>query len=361
MARRGRRRRAGLIDTLVGGATEVVQSVAIEIVPGVVKAIDIDAVVRRVDVQAIVDQVDVESVVERVDVDSVVDKLDVQAVVDKLDVQSVLDKVDIQSLAERVDLQDAHRSHRSQQPARLGRPRRARRALGHQPGARARRSRRRARACRSRPARRADRRPSGRRPPRPRSSARPSRHQRAARPGRHRRAPRPDRARLADRPFRIGGGGSGRGHHAEPRRDLGRLGASLGEPADAPRSRRRDRVDHACSSSRHPRSRPLISADRHLVSGLEGHYAGFVTRFGAFLVDIVVIAVVFAIGGRVLEFVLSILLRHRFELSRRRPGVVDRSRPVGLHLLRLPAGRRRAHVRDGRRRRARRACRRAAS
>ena len=52
------------------------------------------------------------------------------------------------------------------------------------------------------------------------------------------------------------------------------------------------------------------------MSGLEGHYAGFVTRFGAFLVDIIVIAVLFAIGGRVLEFVLSILLRHRFELSR---------------------------------------------
>jgi len=58
-----------------------------------------------------------------------------------------------------------------------------------------------------------------------------------------------------------------------------------------------------------------LSADRHLVSGLEGHYAGFVTRFGAFLVDIIVIAIVFAIGGRVVEFVLGILTRHRFELS----------------------------------------------
>ena len=63
-----------------------------------------------------------------------------------------------------------------------------------------------------------------------------------------------------------------------------------------------------------------MSADRHLVSGLEGHYAGFVTRFGAFLVDIIVIAIVFAIGGRVLEFVLGILTRHRFELSAAGPG-----------------------------------------
>lgn len=50
-------------------------------------------------------------------------------------------------------------------------------------------------------------------------------------------------------------------------------------------------------------------------AGLEGHYAGFVTRFVAFAIDMVTIAVVFAIGGRVVEFILGVLVRHRFSLS----------------------------------------------
>jgi uncharacterized RDD family membrane protein YckC len=49
--------------------------------------------------------------------------------------------------------------------------------------------------------------------------------------------------------------------------------------------------------------------------GLEGHYAGIVSRFAAFTIDIVTIAVLFALFGRVLEYVLSVLLRHRFELD----------------------------------------------
>lgn len=53
--------------------------------------------------------------------------------------------------------------------------------------------------------------------------------------------------------------------------------------------------------------------------GMEGHYAGIVTRFGAFVVDIVVIAVLFAVGGHVVEYVLGILLRHRFDLSHAGP------------------------------------------
>src|SRR5215207_3862845 len=89
---RGRRRRAGIVDSLVGGAMDVVQSVANEVAPGIVESIDIDEVARQVDVQAIVDKIDVESVVERVDVERVIEKVDVQALVDKVDVQSVVDK-----------------------------------------------------------------------------------------------------------------------------------------------------------------------------------------------------------------------------------------------------------------------------
>jgi uncharacterized RDD family membrane protein YckC len=48
---------------------------------------------------------------------------------------------------------------------------------------------------------------------------------------------------------------------------------------------------------------------------MEGQYAGFVTRFAAFVIDVVTIALLFAIGGRVVEYVLSVLLRHQFALS----------------------------------------------
>jgi uncharacterized RDD family membrane protein YckC len=49
--------------------------------------------------------------------------------------------------------------------------------------------------------------------------------------------------------------------------------------------------------------------------GLQGHYAGIATRFGAFIVDFVVVATSFAIGGRVFEFVVTALRGHAFSLS----------------------------------------------
>jgi uncharacterized RDD family membrane protein YckC len=53
-------------------------------------------------------------------------------------------------------------------------------------------------------------------------------------------------------------------------------------------------------------------------TGLEGHYAGIVTRFSSFVLDILTIAVLFSLGGHVVEYVLSVLLRepvHLFEAS----------------------------------------------
>ena len=49
-------------------------------------------------------------------------------------------------------------------------------------------------------------------------------------------------------------------------------------------------------------------------SGLEGHYAGIVSRFAAFVIDIVAIALTFAVVGTVLEYVLTILVRHQMQL-----------------------------------------------
>ena len=50
-------------------------------------------------------------------------------------------------------------------------------------------------------------------------------------------------------------------------------------------------------------------------SGLEGHYAGIVTRFAAFVVDVLTISVLFSLGGQVVEYVLTVLLRDPVRLS----------------------------------------------
>jgi uncharacterized RDD family membrane protein YckC len=48
---------------------------------------------------------------------------------------------------------------------------------------------------------------------------------------------------------------------------------------------------------------------------LQGTYAGIVSRGVAFTIDVFVIAVLFALGGHVVEFVLSVLLRQSVRLS----------------------------------------------
>jgi uncharacterized RDD family membrane protein YckC len=50
-------------------------------------------------------------------------------------------------------------------------------------------------------------------------------------------------------------------------------------------------------------------------SGLEGHYAGVVTRFASFVIDVVTIAVLFSLGGHVVEYVVSVVLRQPVQLS----------------------------------------------
>jgi uncharacterized RDD family membrane protein YckC len=48
---------------------------------------------------------------------------------------------------------------------------------------------------------------------------------------------------------------------------------------------------------------------------LQGHYAGIVTRLVAFGIDVVVAMTLFALGGRVIEYVLSSLLGHDVKLA----------------------------------------------
>jgi uncharacterized RDD family membrane protein YckC len=57
----------------------------------------------------------------------------------------------------------------------------------------------------------------------------------------------------------------------------------------------------------------LVAPDRDI--SLQGHYAGAVTRLTAFAIDVVTAAVMFAIGGRVVEYVLSAMRGHEVLLA----------------------------------------------
>jgi uncharacterized RDD family membrane protein YckC len=53
--------------------------------------------------------------------------------------------------------------------------------------------------------------------------------------------------------------------------------------------------------------------------GLQGTYAGIVTRFGSFVIDIVTLTVLYALAGQVVEWVLSVLRGDRFAFADARP------------------------------------------
>jgi len=56
-----------------------------------------------------------------------------------------------------------------------------------------------------------------------------------------------------------------------------------------------------------------VEPDRDL--GLQGHYAGGVTRLTAFVFDIVTVLVLFTLAGAVVEYILSAVLGHHVSLS----------------------------------------------
>ncbi len=47
----------------------------------------------------------------------------------------------------------------------------------------------------------------------------------------------------------------------------------------------------------------------------EGHYAGFVSRLGAFIVDVGIIVLIFAVAGDVIEYLVNAVSDHHFTFS----------------------------------------------
>jgi uncharacterized RDD family membrane protein YckC len=56
-----------------------------------------------------------------------------------------------------------------------------------------------------------------------------------------------------------------------------------------------------------------VAPDRDI--SRQGQYAGFVSRLGGLVIDVVAIAVGFALGGHVIEFIVSSLRTHPFHLT----------------------------------------------
>jgi uncharacterized RDD family membrane protein YckC len=56
-----------------------------------------------------------------------------------------------------------------------------------------------------------------------------------------------------------------------------------------------------------------VDADR--TPGLQGHYAGVVTRFASFAIDLLTIGILFSIAGNVVEYILTVLLREPARLA----------------------------------------------
>ena len=99
-----RRSRRGLIGSVLDGAGGIVRSVASDVAPSVVDAVDVNEVVGRVDIESVVDRIDLDDVLSRVDVQALIDRIDLDEVLARVDLDQVLERVDVDALIARVDL-----------------------------------------------------------------------------------------------------------------------------------------------------------------------------------------------------------------------------------------------------------------
>jgi hypothetical protein len=81
-----------MLDALLEGAGDLVQSVANEVVPGVVEALDVDEVIQRLDIQAILDRVDMEALLAKVDLNEVLARVDIDALLARTEFGAVISR-----------------------------------------------------------------------------------------------------------------------------------------------------------------------------------------------------------------------------------------------------------------------------
>jgi hypothetical protein len=88
--RRVRPARPGLFDTIIDGATDIMGSVAKELAPDVVEAVDIDAVLQSIDMDALLERIDLNKVVARVDLNTLLQQVDIEALVQRTPMGSLI-------------------------------------------------------------------------------------------------------------------------------------------------------------------------------------------------------------------------------------------------------------------------------
>ena len=89
---------------MVEEGTELLQSVANDVAPGVVEAIDVDGVIRRIDIQAVVERVDLNAALEKVDLNAVLAQTDLNELLARVDLDALVERVDMNLILERVDI-----------------------------------------------------------------------------------------------------------------------------------------------------------------------------------------------------------------------------------------------------------------
>ena len=67
----------------------------------------------------------------------------------------------------------------------------------------------------------------------------------------------------------------------------------------------------------------------------EGHYAGFVSRLGAFIVDVCIIILIFAVAGATIEWLVNAVSDRPFQLLPNTDTLRSSPRRVFVRLLRL--------------------------
>lgn len=82
----------------------MVDSVVAPLVRPVVEAVDVDDVVHRIDVDELLDRIDIDALLDRVDPDALLDRIDVNRLLDRVEIDRLLDRIDADRLLDRVDV-----------------------------------------------------------------------------------------------------------------------------------------------------------------------------------------------------------------------------------------------------------------
>jgi hypothetical protein len=101
---RPRRERHGVLGTVMEGVGDIAQSIANDVVPGVVDSLDVDELVQREDIQELLGRLDLDAILARIDVGQIIERVDLDAALANVDLNALLARVDIDALLARTEI-----------------------------------------------------------------------------------------------------------------------------------------------------------------------------------------------------------------------------------------------------------------